>query len=61
MFKDRIHDTEGGELGEGVYVSRIQPEEVIWFAGTRKGKVVAVVDTHGEGEYEGLLMVEPAA
>lgn len=57
MFRYRVYDEEGDELGEAAYVSRIKPDETIWLAGARKFRVVNVIDLEGEGRYEGMLLV----
>ena len=60
MFRYRVYDTEGEELGEAAYAQRIFPGETVWLSGARMVQVVSVVDTPDSDLYEGLLSVEAA-
>jgi hypothetical protein len=62
MFRYRLHNVDGDDLGEAAYAVMIKPEEEIHHNGTQRFRVLAVVpfDEEDESPFLGLLRVEEA-
>jgi len=61
VFRYRVTLTDGSDLGEAVYATTINPDEVIHFGRGDRYEVVDVVSPEeDESKYATLLMVEAA-
>ena len=62
MFRYRLHNADGENLGESTYAQMIKAGQEIYLDGARKFRVLAVVpfDEEDESPFVGLLQVEAA-
>ena len=61
MFRYRMHDADGNDLGEATYAVMIKPGEEVHGDGGQRLRVLAVVPfAEDESPFVGLLQVEAA-
>jgi hypothetical protein len=61
MFTYRLHSPDGDDLGEATYPSMVKVDELLFFGGGRRFRVLDVVLIEDEeSPLVGLLQVEPA-